>query len=93
MYLDFQNVFDNVPHNLFIFKVKGLSIASNADNWIKNCLNNRKQRVVFNGNASDWPPITSGVYRTVLFIVYRSDIYVGINIFIAKFTSIRKLET
>ena len=44
-----------------MFKDKHLEIEGNINNWIKNWLRNGKQRVVFNGTASDWASITSGV--------------------------------
>ncbi len=65
-------------------------------NWIENWLSNRKQRVVINGTASDWAPVTSGVPQgsvlgLVLFIIYRNYIHVGLNNFIAKFADDTKI--
>ncbi len=61
VYLDFQKVFDKAPHNKLMFKVKQLGINGKVHNWIENWLSNRKQRVVINGIALDWAPVTSGV--------------------------------
>ncbi len=74
-----------------MFKIIQLKIVGNVHNWIENWLSNRKQRVIINGTASDWAPVSSGVpqgsvLRPVLFIICINDIDVGLNNFIGKFT-------
>ncbi len=51
---------------------------------------------VINDPASDWTPVTSGVplgyvLRPVVFIMYISDIDVGLNNFISKFVNNKKI--
>ena len=80
-----------------MFKIKPLWIKDNVNNWIENCLNNRKQKVVINGSALDWTPVTSGVPQEsvqgpVLFMIYINDIDVGLNNFIEKFADDAKFS-
>merc|ERR1712035_239348 len=59
IYLDFQKAFDKVPHKRLLLKLKSHGIQGSILKWINNWLNNRKQRVVINGKASEWTNVTS----------------------------------
>ncbi len=79
-----------------MFNVKQLGIDCTVHNWIENWLSNRKQRVVINGTASDWAPVTSrvpqgSVLRPVLFIIYKNYINVELNNFTSKFADDTKI--
>ncbi len=81
-----------------MFKFKQFGINGTVHNRIKNWLSNRKQRVVINGTASDWAPVTSrdpqgSVFGPVLFLIYISDIDVGLNNFISKFANNMKISS
>ena len=71
-----------------MFKIMQLGIAGNMYNWIESWLWNRKQRVVINGSALHWVPVTSGVserflLRPVLFVICINYIDVGLHNFIS----------
>ncbi len=79
-----------------MFKVEELEIGDTLCNQIENWLPNTKQRVVINGTASDWAPLTRGVPKDsvlgpVQFIIYINDIDVGLTNFILKFADVTKL--
>ncbi len=79
-----------------MFKVKQLGIAGNVHNWIEIWLSNRKQRVIINGAALDWAPVTSdvpqgSVLRPVLFMIYINDIDLRLNNLTAKFEDNMKI--
>ena len=63
IFLDFQKVFDKVPHRRLLLKVKAMDIGSLVANWIESWLSDRKQRVVINGKYSGWFEVSSGVPR------------------------------
>ena len=61
VYLDFAKAFDKVPHKRLIIKCSGLGISGKVLAWIAEWLSGRKQRVVLNGQASEWGAVLSGV--------------------------------
>ena len=61
LYLDFAKAFDKVPHQRLLEKCKGLGLDGKLLEWIRVWLEGRKQRVVLNGEASEWSDVLSGV--------------------------------
>ena len=68
-----------VPHNRLLQKLKSFNILEELILWIKNWLSNRKQRVLVDGEYSDWRDVTSSVVqgsvlRPILFTIHINDI-------------------
>lgn len=59
--LDTSKAFDNVWHNELLFKLKSYGVEDQLLSLLENCLANRQQRVVFNGQTSSWENINSRV--------------------------------
>ena len=61
LYLDFQKAFDKVPHLRLLLKLKAHGIGNDVINWIEKWLTHRKQRVLVDGEISNWKSVLSGV--------------------------------
>ena len=56
-----SKAFDKVWHEGLIFKLKSVGISDALPEFIKSFLTNRFQRVVLNGQTSEWLPVKAGV--------------------------------
>jgi hypothetical protein len=77
-------------------KLSAYGIRGNIYNWIKQWLENRKQRVVVNGHFSDWSHVCSGVPQgsvlgPQLFNIYINDIENNIRSKLVKFADDTKV--
>ena len=56
-FLDISKAFNKVWHEGLLYKLESIGISGNLLNLFRSFLNDRYQRVVINGQHSDWAPI------------------------------------
>ena len=62
----FAEAFNKVWHEGFIFKLESMVISDASLDLIGSFLENRFQRVVLNGQTSEWLPVKSGVLQRII---------------------------
>ena len=61
IYLDFKKAFDKVSHQRLLVILKAHGIGDSIIDWIEKWLTERRQRVVIDGEVSNWKSVLSGV--------------------------------
>ena len=96
VYLDFQKAFDKVPHQRLLLKLKAHGIGNDVINWIEEWLTHRRQRVIVDGEISNWKSVLSGVPQgsvlgPILFLIYINDLEDDISSKVLKFADDTKV--
>ena len=96
VYLDFQKAFDKVPHQRLLLKLNAHGIGKEVINWIEKWLTHRRQRVIVDGDISNWKSVLSGVPQgsvlgPILFLIYINDLEDDISSKVLKFVDDTKV--
>jgi len=80
IYLDTSKAFDRVWHHGLLFKLKSIEIRDPLLAWFKSYLSDLEQRVIIDGQSSEWTSVEAGVPQGcvlglgLLFLIYINDI-------------------
>ena len=79
-----------MPHQRLLLKLKAHGIGNGKINWIEKWLIDRRQRVVVDGEVSNWKSVLSGVplgsvLGPILFLIYINDLDDDITSKVMKF--------
>ena len=80
VYLDLQNAFDTINHEILLSKLKHYGIKGTSYNWLKSFLCERMQYTLIKESESSLKTVSHGVpqgsvLRPLLFILFFNDMY------------------
>ena len=85
-----------MPHQRLLLKLKAHGIGNDVINWIEKWLTHRRQRVIVDGEISNWKSVLSGVPQgsvlgPILFLIYINDLEDDISSKVLKFVDDTKV--
>ena len=91
VFCDISKAFDRVWHRGLIHKLRDIGCSDAVIEWFSSYSSNRRQRVVLNGQTSDWTFVKAGVPQgsilgPLLFLIYINDIVNELRASVRLFT-------
>ena len=84
VFLDISKAFDRVWHDGLLYKLSCNGVGGNLYKLMKSFLSNRHQRVLLNGQTSQWAKVRAGVPQgsilgPLFFLIYINDLPNGLK--------------